>query len=88
MQEDPRRELAPRISGSSLISSKILYKKSQASQEVFKLGFEEKFFDFLQECMIEVERKIKRNKQRLDQNQDEDAPINAVSSPGHESLSS
>ena len=55
---------------------------------MFKLGFEEKFFDFLQECMIEVERKIKRNKQRLDQNQDDDAPINAVSSPGHESLSS
>lgn len=54
-----------------------LRREYQASQEVFKLGFEEKFFDFLQECMIEVERKIKRNKQRLDQNQDEDAPINA-----------
>ena len=52
------------------------------------MGFEEKFFDFLQECMIEVERKIKRNKQRLDQNQDEDAPINAVSSRGNDYLSS
>ncbi|CAG5098736.1 Oidioi.mRNA.OKI2018_I69.XSR.g15931.t1.cds [Oikopleura dioica] len=54
-----------------------LRREYQASDNVFKMGFEEKFFDFLQECMIEVERKIKRNKQRLDQNQDEDAPINA-----------
>ena len=33
----------------------------------------------MQECVIEVERRIKRNKQRLDQNKDEESTVNPVS---------
>ena len=33
---------------------------------MFKLGYEERFYDFLTDCVTEVERRIKRNKQRLD----------------------
>lgn len=51
----------------------------QTSPDVFKLGYEEKLYDFMQECVIEVERRIKRNKQRLDQNKDEESTVNPVS---------
>ena len=45
---------------------------------MFKLGYEERFFDFMQDCIIEVERRIKRNKQRLDQNKDDESVVNPV----------
>ena len=48
------------------------------SNEVFKLGYEDRFFEFMQDCIIEVERRIKRNRQRLDQNKDEDSVVNPV----------
>lgn len=51
----------------------------QTSNDVFKLGYEERFFDFMQDCIIEVERRIKRNKQRLDTNKDDDGVVNPVS---------
>ena len=38
----------------------------QTSEDVFKLGYEERFYDFLTDCVVEVERRIKRNKMRLD----------------------
>ena len=41
-------------------------KKFQTSEDVFKLGYEERFYDFLTDCVVEVERRIKRNKMRLD----------------------
>ena len=51
----------------------------QTSEDVFKLGYEEKFYDFLTDCVVEVERRIKRNKMRLDQTnggrQQEDTPV-------------
>ena len=41
-------------------------KNFQTSEDVFKLGYEERFYDFLTDCVVEVERRIKRNKMRLD----------------------
>lgn len=32
----------------------------------------------MQDCIIEVERRIKRNKQRLDQNKDDETVVNPV----------
>lgn len=58
------------------IHDEAIRKEYQTSQDVFKLGYEERFFDFMQDCIIEVERRIKRNKQRLDQNKDEEATVN------------
>jgi len=58
------------------IHDEAIRKEYQTSPDVFKLGYEERFFDFMQDCIIEVERRIKRNKQRLDQNKDEEATVN------------
>jgi len=61
------------------IHDEAIRKEYQTSPDVFKLGYEEKLYDFMQECVIEVERRIKRNKQRLDQNKDEESTVNPVS---------
>jgi len=58
------------------IHDEAIRKEYQTSTDVFKLGYEELFFDFMQDCIIEVERRIKRNKQRLDQNKDEETVVN------------
>lgn len=58
------------------IHDEAIRKEYQMSNEVFKLGYEDRFFEFMQDCIIEVERRIKRNRQRLDQNKDEDSVVN------------
>lgn len=63
------------------IHDEAIRKEYQTSEDVFKLGYEEKFYDFLTDCVVEVERRIKRNKMRLDQTnggrQQEDTPESA-----------
>jgi len=48
------------------IHDEAIRKEYQTSDDVFKLGYEERFYDFLTDCVVEVERRIKRNKMRLD----------------------
>jgi len=48
------------------IHDEAIRKEYQTSEDVFKLGYEERFYDFLTDCVVEVERRIKRNKMRLD----------------------
>jgi hypothetical protein len=62
------------------IHDEAIRKEYQTSDDVFKLGYEEKFYDFLTDCVVEVERRIKRNKMRLDQTnggRQEDTPESA-----------
>lgn len=48
------------------IHDEAIRKEYQTSEDVFKLGYEDRFYDFLTDCVVEVERRIKRNKMRLD----------------------
>jgi len=48
------------------IHDEAIRKEYQTSEDVFNLGYEDRFYDFLTDCVVEVERRIKRNKQRLD----------------------
>jgi len=63
------------------IHDEAIRKEYQTSEDVFKLGYEDRFYDFLSDCVIEVERRIKRNKQRLEAtngaNQINDTPESA-----------